>query len=652
MAGVRVSGLASGMDTEALVSQLSKAYQTKVDKVKKQQTKAEWKKEAWAALNTKIYDFYKNSLATFKSTSTYRTKAVSGDLKGIKVKAGSNAVSGSHKVKVIGTASAQMWTGKKINNSNYTATSYVGTSKSDVALSTLQDKDGNAFDVSKLNGSSFSVYADGKTVDVTLSADANTTMQDVVDSINSQLKTQGLDGKLTASVESGRLTFTNTTAEALVNDATGETTYSGGYSMIITAANKESAEALGLAYNEDGKGTPVDALGEGVEANSVSGVAIAYDEVTTADTKVTGSSKLVDLGIANGTVIKVNGNEITVDRTTTLNSLAKSMEDAGINASYDANQGRFYLSSKATGTENAFTIETDDDTMQKLGLDLADSDPGKISASDASIVYNGVTYTQSTNNFDINGLTFEVTEEGEEQTFSVDTDVDGIYNKVKDFIKSYNALIEEMNTLYNAKSSKGYDPLTEDEKDAMSDKDVENWEKTIKDSLLRRDSTISSLLTSMRTTLNKSIEVTNADGTTSRFSLASFGIVTGEWSERGLLHINGNSEDADYADFEDKLKKAIAANADAVEKTFAGLGDEMYTNLQKAMRRTELSSALTFYNDKQLDSEINDYKDKVKVQQEKMTAAEDKYYKQFSAMETAMAKLQSQQTYISQLFGN
>ena len=261
-------------------------------------------------------------------------------------------------------------------------------------------------------------------------------------------------------------------------------------------------------------------------------------------------------------------------------------------------------------------------------------------------------YTQSNNSFNINGLTIEVNAKGEEQDFTVDTDVDGIYEKVKNFVKEYNALISEMNDLYNAESSRGYEPLTSDEKDAMTDEDIENWEKKIKDSLLRRDSTISSLLTSMRTTLNKSVEVTNADGTTSRYALSSFGIVTGTYTERGQLHIEGDSEDADYADLEDKLKAAIAANPDALTQTLSTLGSEIYNNLQKAMKRVEgVSSSLTFYNDLQMDSEIKDYKDDVTALQEKLAEEEEKYYKQFSAMETAMAKLQSQQSYISQLFG-
>lgn len=647
MAGVRLTGLASGLDTESLVKQLSQAYQMKVDDAKKKQTKAEWKKEAWANLNTKLMNFYKNALTTFKSTATYKSKTVIGTLSGVKITAGANAVNGNHKVTVTSTASAQMWTGHKINENadgtakKYTSTSYKAATDENTKISDLYDKNGYPI-TNSLNGAQFTVG--DKTVTINVGDD--TTVGSLVESINDQLAGTGLE----ASFANGALTFSNNTATR--NETEEGVTFTGGTNITITADNDAAVSLLGLSKGADGTAsTVVKSLSE-TDINVVKSSTFAYEKVEAADTSVTGSSKLVDLGIKEGAEITVNGTKIVVDRTTTLDSLAKSMSNAGINASYDAKQGRFYLSAKETGTANAFTVETDDDTLAALGLKFEEGDEGKIDASDAEITYNGVKYTSSNNTFDINGLTFEVSEANKsEQSFTVEADVDGIYEKVKNFVKEYNELIAEMNKLYNADSSRGYEPLTSDEKDAMNDEDIENWEKKIKDSLLRRDSTIDGLLSFMRTALNKSVEVKNADGTTSRFSLSSFGIVTGTWTERGLLHINGNSDDPDYADFDDKLKKMIAANPDAIAQTFASLGNDIYSYMQKAMKSTEFSSALTFYEDKRMDGEIKDYKDEVKAMQKKMADEEEKYYKQFSAMETALAKLQSQQTYIAQLFG-
>lgn len=651
MAGVRMTGLASGLDTESLVKQLSDAYQTKVDNAKKKQTKAEWKKEAWASLNTKLMDFYKGALNTFKSAGTYNSKQVNGTLSGVKVTANSKAVSGNHKIQVKSTANAQMWTGHKINKGTYTASSYTAITDTSKKISELYDKNGYSIQ-NALNGSSFTVQntEDGSKVDVNINIDENTTVDDLLRDINTQLNGTGLK----ASMTKGGLTFTNETATETTDPATGTAAYSGGHSLTIAAANETSAKALGLTYDASGKGMTVKSKSEisGNEVNTVSGSAFAYDKQVTADSKVTGSSKLVDLGIAQGTSIKVNGTEIVVDRTTTLDSLAASMAKTGINASYDTNQGRFYLSSKNTGVENAFTVEADDATLAALGLNLADGEAGKIDASDASLVYNGVEYTQATNSFNINGLTMDVSSVGGEQAFSVDTDVDGIYDKVKSFVKEYNTLITEMNKLYDASSSRGYEPLTSDEKDAMTDEDIKNWENKIKGSLLRRDSTISTLLTSMRTTLNKSVEVTNSDGTTSRYALSSFGIVTSDYTEKGQLHIQGNADDSDFASLDDKLKAAISDNPEALMKTLTTLGDEIYKNFQSSMKRVVgVRSSLTFYNDLEMDDDIKSYKEDVTSLQEKLQDEQDKYYKQFSSMETALTKLQSQQTYISQLFG-
>lgn len=658
MAGIRMTGLVSGLDTESLVSQLSEAYQTKVNNVKKEQTKLEWKKEAWASLNTKIMDFYKGALSTFRSVSTYRTKTAVGNLSGVKITAGSGAVNGTHRVKVLSTATAQMWTGKKISDNTYTATSYKAALDGTMKLSDLKDSIGNSIG-NQLKNAEFKVSANGQEYTVKAGVDENgnalgddVTVDDIVANINRQLDGSGV--KVDFAAGNFRMSNNSAVLSNIENDI-GETVtvFTGGYDAKITAADESTAKIFGITTNEEG--TLIEPNTSDPDKNPVTtigGSTKFYQEVETAGTKVTEKSKLVDLGIAEGTEIKINGNAITIDRKTTLKNLADQMAKLGIEANYDAGQGRFYLNSKGTGKANEFTIDADADTLSKLGLDLQEGDEGRIDAENAVIEYNGVRYEQASSTFNINGLTIEATETGETQTFNVGIDTQGIYDKVKEFVKAYNTLIDEMNTLYNADRVKDYEPLTDDEKASMSDDEVEKWESVIKASLLRRDDTISSLLSSMRSTLNKQVSVTLSDGTTKNYSLASFGINTSTYTERGKLHIYGDTDDSDFADFDDSLLKAINQDPSVVEKTLSTLGTEIYNNLMKAMSSNkELSSALTFYNDKQIDKEIDEYKDRVSTLQEKMLAEEDKYYAQFSAMETALAKLQSQQTYISQLFG-
>lgn len=112
----------------------------------------------------------------------------------------------------------------------------------------------------------------------------------------------------------------------------------------------------------------------------------------------------------------------------------------------------------------------------------------RITGQDSEIELNGATFTNNSNNYSINGLTIEAMEVtgNDEVTITTNTDVDGIYDMIKGFLKDYNDLVKSVDVAYNAASSKGYEPLTSDEKDAMSDDEVKKWEEKIKDSLLRK----------------------------------------------------------------------------------------------------------------------------------------------------------------------
>ena len=55
---MRVTGMMSGLDTESIIQELVAVKQTKVDTLKKEQTKLEWKQDVWKELNNKIKKFY------------------------------------------------------------------------------------------------------------------------------------------------------------------------------------------------------------------------------------------------------------------------------------------------------------------------------------------------------------------------------------------------------------------------------------------------------------------------------------------------------------------------------------------------------------------------------------------------------------------
>ena len=245
---------------------------------------------------------------------------------------------------------------------------------------------------------------------------------------------------------------------------------------------------------------------------------------------------------------------------------------------------------------------------------------------------------------------------------TVNNDTQAVYDSVKDFVNEYNKLMTEMYEKYSADSSRGYDPLTDDEKEAMSESEIENWEKKIKDSLLRRDNTLNSLMSAMRNNMMKSVEVTLKDGTKTKLSLASIGIVTGNYTERGLLHIKGDEDDSTYSAETNKLQEWLENDPEAVMQLFAGvqnettgqqegLGNTLYSQFTDKMKSSSLSSALTFYNDKYIDKQMTSYAEKITDMEDKLIDLEDSYYKKFAAMETALSKLNSQTSYLTSMFG-
>ena len=308
-------------------------------------------------------------------------------------------------------------------------------------------------------------------------------------------------------------------------------------------------------------------------------------------------------------------------------------------------------------------IDNSTDALKALGLSKIDGEAVNeggngntvgmvvISAEDTRIKYNGATLTSDTTNITIAGVELNVlgvTNPGETVNISVTNDTSGVYDTIKEFVSEYNAILKEMNTFYNAGSAKDYDVLSDEEKDAMSDSEVEKWEGKIKDSLLRRDSTLGAIISSFKN--NMMGVYTTADG--NRYALSSIGISTSkDYKEGGLLHIRGDEDDPEYADSDNVLRKMLDENPDAVIGVFTSLADTLYSDLQKKMSATTMSSAMTFYNDKEMSSQLSDYKDEISKWQSRLDEMEDKYYKQFSAMETALANIQSQQNSLASMLG-
>ena len=634
---MRMTGLVSGMDTESMVKELVSASSEKVNKIKQKKQDVEWKKEIWSGLNTKIYNFYKTQLSAFKSVSNYKTKkATASDETKVTVKAGAGATNGTHSVSVEQTASSAYLTGDNIKTYGKSYTTY-----NDAGLSTkfADMVDAQGADLG-LAGQKITISAGNDTIpalELELGGSGDNGVESI-SALNAKLKATSGYENLQASLKDGKLVFTNS-SEKTLDDGTKV----GEIYTIESAALGMSGE---VGYE---KGD--------ADSNTMSADFTAKVKQDFTSTDISTSTKLADLGIKVGTTFSVNGKDFVVDDKSTINDFTTALSKMGVSASFDASHGRFYLNASKTGAANDFNLTSSDSSaLEALGLG---SKAEKVDARDAIIYYNKVKYTSDSNTLTVNGLTITAKAKTDSAVnIEVAADTDSAYNTVKKFVKAYNDLIDEMNKYYNEKDA-GYDALTEDERSKLSDTQIEKWEEKAKQGLLRRDSTLQTLLSGMRTTLNRGVQVTMEDGSTKTMTLASLGIVTGDYTENGKLHILGDEDDDQYSSETNTLKNLLESGSDIVGQVIggttstSGVGTQMYDYLRKSMTRIEgVRSTQTFYNDKTLDSEIDDYDDDIDKWDEKLQNLEDKYYDQFSKMESAMAKLQSQQSYLSSLFGS
>ena len=550
---MRMTGMYSGMDTESIIQELVSAKRTKVDDVKKKQTKLEWKQDAWKDLNTKLKNLQSKYISNMRFASSYmkKTTAVSNS-SAVSVITGENAVNGVQSLEVRQLAKTGYLTGAQIKASG--SGSLTALSK----LSDLAGSDGIG------NGGQISIKAGDK--DLTLDVTADTTISDVL----TKLKEAGLNANFD---EKQQRFFISAKTSGASND----------FSITAAGSNGQAAlKALGIQLNPDGDPT------------------------------------------AEGYAKKIDGQDATIE----LNG--------------------------ATFTNNTNVFEINGLTFTALSETKA-GEAVTITTQDATIELNGATFTNNTNVFEINGLTFTAlseTKAGEAVTITTQDDTDGIYDMIKGFLKEYNSIMNEMDKLYNAASASKYEPLTDDEKDAMSDTEVEKYEKKIKDSLLRRDSTLSTIRSKLTSVMSSGTTVDGKQMHLSDFGIDTLSYFTAAENEKNAYHIDGDPDDENTSGNADKLKSMIASDPDTVVSFFSSLHKELYSTMDGLSKAVEgYRSYGSFYDDKKMKSDYSDYTTKIAEMEKKLNAYEDKWYSKFSKMETALAKMQSNASAITGLLG-
>ena len=400
----------------------------------------------------------------------------------------------------------------------------------------------------------------------------------------------------------------------------------------ITASSSAADGQHSLTVNQLAQGSHLTSEKFG---NDINGEQITSSTVIS---DITGSDEPVTLTISsNGEV-----HEVIIEPDDTVGDMTNKLKEAdpNINISVDDNFGRMFISTKETGSEMDINIAGDEVLLESLGLT---ENATKIVGQDAEFVYNGAALTSSSNDVNLNGLSIRLTGEGTTDIV-VSYDVDAAYDAVKDFVLKYNELMMEINEKVYAESVRDYEPLTDDEKAAMTESEIILWETKIKDSILRRDSILMDISNTMRNILTTSMGVDTGD--LDYNLLSELGIVTGAYNERGLLHIEGDTDFPGYSEKNNKLREALEQNPEGAAEFFNTLGQEVYDTMFDKMKTTELSSALTFYNDKAMDDKISEYDKRIERLEARMAMVEARYWNQFTAMEKAIQQANSTADYL------
>ncbi len=464
--------------------------------------------------------------------------------------------------------------------------------------------------------------------------DQNTTYQAQIDSYNSA-KTEYLaknsdesdtssatNQEIYDSIAGDTLTEKVTNIEAAVEDFNTRyaalDTNAADYETqkaALDAEKEELTQKLEVAYSVKNFDESISSVQSKIDSNKV---LLNTDGDGVEDTTLADQAKTqLDAKIASAKYI------------TSLGSGSSAVRIKGQNAVIELNGAEFESSTNNFSVNN-LTITAQ--TVSASSTKYYDADGNEVDKSSSSVASSETTYTPT--------------------TINTQDDVDSIYDMIKNFITGYNALVNEFDSLYNADSAKGYEPLSDDEKDAMTDTQIEDWEAKVKAALLRRDSNLSTVTSTFKTAMLQSFTVNGEETSLTDYGIETLSYFLAADNEKGAYHIAGDSSDSSVSSQTDKLKTAIASDPTSVATFFSKLTSNLYTKLNTMMRSSSYRSVYNIYDDKKMQSEYDDYTEEIEDQEERITALEDRYYSQFSAMEVAISKLNSTQSAVSSLFSS
>ena len=666
----RMMGLASGMDTDFIIQQTLRMHQFKIDNSMRNKKLIEWRQQIHSGIKDEISKLRNTFLSNLGSKSMMNRNVFN---------ATSATVSGSN------SSAVSIWTHAGTPLGNFKIDSVTRLAQgAHLTTNKGASADGNGFSTTaklgELNfGSGMGALTwtrVGGTVRVgnedikierqngdTELTFKNAKGEDITDQVawegNKVTITTGGAGGATRTLNWDAVNdrFTEDVANVFTGGVVGDDGEGGTKTFNITAAF-----ANGGWQVTSGEGSVSFKPGEGGEKDRmiVTFEGKEYDlGEWDGDTKTVGGTTLGPMQrqvmtLAKEADLTFNTGKgdvnVQIRETDSLHEMLTRVNNsaAGVTMGYDRLTDQFTLESKlsqdADPSTSTLGIYSDSNFFNVIRGGA--SGPIIGAGQKALMSINGETVESNTNRFDYRGvgITINHTFSGEAINVNLARDTEPAMKAIKEFIDSYNAIISRLEGLLTDRKGKneaGYKPLTDEEKQGMTEKQIDEWEAIAKKGLLRNDQGIQSLVSNLRSSFFSEIEGMG-------ISPSQIGLTTGPYRDGtgGQIIIN-----------EERLKEALERDPDMVADVFIKIDGSGSTSRGVGLLHKIDGLMRDYVNESQsvsiknLEDSLKRANDQIAKMQERMFAEEDRLYRQFAAMESAMSKLQQQGDWFGAMLG-
>ncbi|MCA1026806.1 flagellar filament capping protein FliD [Cytobacillus kochii] len=695
MANFRIGGLASGLDTESLINDLMRVQRVPIDKLSQKKQTLEWQRDSYRDINLKLASFRDMTLNMRLQSSFLSKITSSSNSNKVTATADSTAGNGSYTLSAVSrlaTSATNASAGRITSTGEKLDTTKSLYSQKDIFENSSFDWKSTEQSINeeitvKKAGTEFSLQKLGKhNIEQMDSVTVGTDNYQVVTSLDDLDASQK---QVFVDEKTGKMTF----SQQIPADSKIEVEYSMVQKDAISvgSATKEvQLSQIGITEFEDSitftwdkkdaagniiKDTNGDPIKEtktftaGTDVNNLAEDQFYLDKETGkitfgsdlqagAKAEVSYDHQYFEFSMSTFNETGEVSQTFTFDArdslTTVIDKVNKS--SLGVNMFYDQHSDKVTIARTSTGDFNQsgdgkeISFNGSPFLNNVLKLDSNNEKGGE----NAKFTLNGLETERTSNTFTVNGVsftlkdTFDAVNGDSPVTISINNDTDQAVEKIKEFVEKYNELIDNIQGQLSEEKYRDYAPLTSEQREAMSEKDIELWEEKAKSGLLRSDQQLSSLLSNMRMNFYTPLE-----GATSEYNqLSAIGITTTKnYLEGGKLEIN-----------EDKLKEALENDAEGVFNLFAADGDTLgEQGISRRLRDTVTQSidAITLKagNGMKTNSQftigknLDDINNRITELESKLADKEQRYWSQFAAMETQMQKMNEQMNYMLTQFG-